>query len=319
MANNANGVSASFNVEIIFRTIIFKFHWIMEKKVDVYTLVTNRIIEQMEKGIIPWQKPWHGGLEGAISYTTGRPYSLLNQFLLGKEGEYLTFKQVQSLGGKVKKGAKSNMVVFFKPFPIKEEVINENGEKEFNTKLIPLLRHYMVFHIDDCEGIKSKLGEKPTSTLKPWENAENIINDYYNRESCKLDLKISNRAYYCPSTDEVVAPMIEQYSTLDEYYSTIFHETTHSTGHSSRLNRDLSHFFGTDLYAKEELIAEIGAAFLVSKSGLDSEKAFKNSCAYLQSWCKRFKEDKKLIVSAATKAQKAVDFILYGKGETKSE
>ena len=98
-------------------------------KSDVYELVTNRIIEQMDQGIIPWQKPWHGGMDGAISYTTGKPYSLINQFLLGRDGEFLTFKQVQDLGGKVKKGAKSNMVVFFKQYPIVETCTNEDGEE----------------------------------------------------------------------------------------------------------------------------------------------------------------------------------------------
>jgi antirestriction protein ArdC len=284
-------------------------------KVDVYELVTNRILEQMEKGICPWQKPWHGGLEGAISYTTGRPYSLLNQFLLGKEGEYLTFKQVQTLGGKVKKGAKAQMVVFFKQYPISEEVLNDKGEKETKTHFIPLLRYYMVFHIDDCEGIQSKLGDKPVCTLSPVESAEKVVNDYFSRESCKLNVKLSDKAYYCPSTDEVVVPQLDQYDSADEYYSTTLHEMTHSTGHSSRLNRDLGNFFGSDPYAKEELIAEIGAAFLTNKCGLDSEKAFKNSVAYLQSWSKRFKQDKRLIVSAAGKAQKAVEFILNGKPE----
>jgi antirestriction protein ArdC len=142
------------------------------------------------------------------------------------------------------------------------------------------------------------------------ESAEKVVNDYFSRESCKLNVKLSDKAYYCPSTDEVVVPQLDQYDSADEYYSTTLHEMTHSTGHSSRLNRDLGNFFGSDPYAKEELIAEIGAAFLTNKCGLDSEKAFKSSVAYIQSWSRRFKEDKRLIVSAATKAQKAVEFIL---------
>lgn len=288
----------------------------METRVDVYELVTNRIIEQMEKGIIPWQKPWHGGLEGAISYTTGKPYSLLNQFLLGKEGEYLTFNQVKSLGGKVKKGAKAQMVVFFKQFPIKEEEINEDGGKEIKTRFIPLLKHYMVFHIDDCEGIKSKIGEKPTKVISPIESAEGAVNTYFSRETCKLYVKESDRAYYSPVLDEVVVPKMNQYNSAEEYYSTLMHEMVHSTGAKKRLDRKLEEgIFGNDPYAKEELVAEIGSAFLANKCGLDSEKAFKNSVAYIQSWCKRFKQDKKLIVSAAGRAQKAVEYIINGKSE----
>lgn len=281
--------------------------------VDVYQMVTDRILEQMANGVIPWQKPWHGGLEGAISYTTGRPYSLLNQLLLGKEGEYLTFNQVKERGGKVKKGAKAQMVVFFKRFVVKEEQTNEEGEKEEKQKVIPLLKHYMVFHIDDCEGIESKIDEKPVCTLSPIESAEKVIDTYYGRESVKLNVRLSDKAYYSPSSDEVVSPKLEQYDSAEEYYSTLFHESTHSTGIESRCNRDMSGWFGTDPYAKEELVAELGAAFLSNKCGLDSDKAFRNSVAYLQSWSRRFKEDKRLIVSAATKAQKAVDFILNGK------
>lgn len=278
-------------------------------KVDTYELVTNRILEQMEKGIVPWQKPW-GGASGAISYVTRKPYSLLNQFLLGKEGEYLTFNQVSNLGGKVKKGAKGSFVVFFKQYPIKEEVIDDNGEKKIETHIIPILKHYYVFHIDDCEGIESKC-VKGDDTLEVKEDAEGIINNYFNRESCTIEIKQSDGAFYSPSEDKVVCPSIKQFDEVEEYYSTIFHETTHSTGHTSRLDRKLNEgLFGNDPYAKEELVAEIGSAFLCSKCGLDSKKAFKNSVAYIQNWAKQLKSDKKLIVSAAGKAQKAVNFIL---------
>lgn len=285
-------------------------------KVDVYELVTNRIIEQMEKGIIPWQKPWHGVSGGAISYTTGKPYSLLNQFLLGKEGEYLTFNQVQTLGGKVKKGAKAQMVVFFKQYPINEQVLNEDGEMETKTHYIPLLRHYMVFHIDDCKGIKSKIDNVQVVPPSPIESAENVVRNYFSRETCHLLIKESNSAFYSPVLDEVVVPKIEQYTHAEEYYSTLFHEMTHSTGAKKRLDRNLEEgHFGNDPYAKEELVAEIGSAFLSNTCGLDSNKAFKNSVAYIQSWSNRFKQDKKLIVWAAGRAQKAAEYILNGTKE----
>lgn len=281
---------------------------------DIYESITNKVIEQMEKGLIPWQRPWSGGLEGAYAYETGKPYSLLNQLLLGREGAYLTWKQIEKHGGKVKKGAKSNMVVFYKMTKTVEVKIVE-GEKKEEEKLIPVLRFYTVFHVDDCEGIPSK-GERPRPVLSPIEGAEKIVSDYYGRESCKLNVTLSNRAFYSPSEDSVTVPKLEQYEVVEEYYSTLFHETTHSTGHSSRLNRNLTGHFGSDSYSKEELVAELGAAFLCGKAGLDSEKAFKNSVGYIQSWIKKFKSDKRLLVSAASKAEKAVKYILTGERPT---
>lgn len=121
----------------------------MDKK--ICQMVTDRLIAEMEKGVIPWTKPWHGSA-GAISHTTGKPYSLLNQFVLGRKGEYITFNQCKAEGGSVKKGAKGCPVVFWKQFKITET--DENGETK--EKLIPLLKYYTVFHIDDCEGIKAK-------------------------------------------------------------------------------------------------------------------------------------------------------------------
>ena len=187
-------------------------------KSDVYALVTNRIIEQMEQGIIPWQKPWHGGMDGAISYTTGKPYSLINQFLLGRDGEFLTFKQVQDLGGKIKKGAKSQMVVFFKQYPIVETSTNEDGEEVKKVKNIPILRYYNVFHISDCEGIQSKIkeGEKPASTLKPNEFADKVANDYVAREDITLTIKKSDKAYYSPATESLTWPQMERFEDDSE-------------------------------------------------------------------------------------------------------
>lgn len=283
---------------------------------DIYESITNKILEQLSKGIIPWQRPWHGGLEGAKSYVTGKPYSLLNQLLLGREGYYLTWKQISDLGGTVKKGCKSNIVVFYKMTKTTETKMVD-GEIKEEEKLIPVLRYYTVFHEEDCEGIPMKGDkEEPKSTLTPVEEAEKVVEGYYGREACKLNIELSNRAFYSPSGDYVTVPSMEQYDIVEEYYSTLFHETTHSTGHSSRLNRDMTGHFGSDSYSKEELVAELGAAFLVQKCGMDSAKAFKNSVAYIQSWSKKFKEDKKLIVSAASKAEKAVKFILTGERPT---
>lgn len=282
----------------------------MEKQFDIYQSITDKVLEQLNCGVIPWQRPWHGGLEGAYSYETGKPYSILNQLLLGREGAYLTWGQIAKHGGKVKKGAKSNMVVFYKMTKYKETVI-EDGEKKEKEKIIPVLRFYTVFHVDDCEGIPTK-ERKENVVLSPVEDAEKIVEGYYNRETCKLNITLSNRAFYSPSEDAVTVPALEQYDQVEEYYSTLFHETTHSTGHKSRLDRDMKGHFGSDSYSKEELVAELGAAFLCGKCGLDNEKAFKNSVGYIQSWSRKFKMDKRLIVSAAAKAEKAVRYILTG-------
>ena len=272
---------------------------------DIYSEVTARIMEQMEQGIIPWQKPWVA-CGKAISRTTGKPYSLLNQMLLGRPGEYLTFKQCQEAGGKVRKGEKAQMVVFWKWIETEDEETHEKKE-------VPFLRYYNVFHIDQCEGITAK---HTTETAFPDgaaadEAAQAIIADYLNRESVKLTHQEGDRAFYRPCTDEIVLHLMKQFRSTAEYYSTAFHEITHSTGHEKRLNR-LTHaaFFGTEDYSKEELVAEIGAAALVSHAGLETDRSFRNNAAYVQNWLQVLKDDKRFIVSAAGKAEKAVHLIL---------
>ena len=272
---------------------------------DIYAAITDRIIAQMEQGIIPWQKPWISSGK-AISHATGKPYSLLNQMLLGRPGEYLTFRQCQEAGGKVKKGEKSSMVVFWKWIEQEDE---ETGE----TKEVPFLRYYNVFHIDQCEGIQAKYTTAAhfpdgASTV---ETAQEIIYDYLEREGVKLTHSEGDRAFYRPSTDEILLPLRKQFVSTAEYYGTIFHELTHSTGHPSRLNRlDKVAAFGSDVYSKEELVAEIGAAALVNHCGLESPTSFRNNAAYIQNWLSVLKGDKRFIVSAAGKAEKAVNLIL---------
>ena len=297
----------------------------MKEKVNVYQMVTDKVIEQLEKGIIPWQKPWSGaGLAdgGAISYKTRKPYSLLNQMLLGREGEYLTFKQIKDLGGNIKKGAKAGIVVFFTTTTIgKKKEIDEDGNEIItevtNIYNFPILKHYHVFHIDDTEGIPSKIEEViPDDTLKPIEKAENVINGYLSREK-KLKFqnnKPSGDAYYSPSQDKVVVPMLSQYQIVEEYYSTTFHELTHSTMPEYRCNRrgseNLIAAFGGDSYSKEELVAELGSAMICNAIGIDNEKAFRNSVAYINGWLSRLKNDNKFIVWASSKAEKAAKYIM---------
>nr|CAI9750745.1 anti-restriction protein [Caudoviricetes sp.] len=370
------------------------------EKVNVYQMVTDRIIEELQKGIIPWHKPWSGaGLAdgGAVNYVSRKPYSMLNQMLLGREGEYLTFKQVKDLGGDIKKGAKSSMVVFFTMIShgkkktqdengnetevttAKEHIIpvlkyyrvfhiddttgiekgeyltfkqvkdlggdikkgakssmvvfftmishgkkktqDENGnETEVTTAkehIIPVLKYYRVFHIDDTTGIESKIkaGEPIEPTILPIESAENIINGYLSREK-KLKFqndKPSAEAYYSPMYDKVVVPMLYQYQDAEEYYSTTFHELTHSTIPPYRCDRKAENdhaFFGNEDYSREELVAELGSAMICNAINIDCEKAFKNSVAYIQGWLKALNNDNKMIVWAASRAEKAAKYIM---------
>lgn len=283
----------------------------------VYKMVTEKVISMMEKGIIPWHKPWHfagrADEEVAINYVSRQPYSLINQWLLMEPGEYLTFKQINTLGGKVKKGEKSKFVVFFTN--VEYEVEKKDGEKELRS--YPLLKYYNVFHISQTEGIESKLKTTaPEEIQMPMCSEVDSAIELYVKGQDTLTFqndRYSDRAYYSPSDDKVVVPMRQQFNQMAEYYSTTFHELTHSTLIPKRCNRRSENemaFFGSKAYSREELVAEMGAAMLCENFNIDSKQAFRNNVAYLQSWVKNLKEDTKAIVVAAGKAEKAVRYIL---------
>lgn len=283
----------------------------------IYEMATERIIAELEKGIIPWQKPWTGARTGAYNYITGRTYCLMNQFMLNHKDGYVTFNQAKKAGGHVKKGAKSEIVFewIVKSYQKKDEngdpMTDENGNPVMYKRIS--LTYDKVFWIGDCEELPVK--ERNEEQLDPVEAAENIIADYVQRSGVKFhNDSPSNEAFYAPGLDSVTVPMISQYKNVGEYYSTTFHELTHSTGHKSRLDRfeenGLSAAFGSETYSKEELVAELGAATLVNYCGLENEKSFRNSAAYIQSWLKVLKNDKKFIISASAKAEKAVALIL---------
>lgn len=274
---------------------------------DIYAEITNRIVSEMESGLIPWQKPWVAS-GGCVSYATGKPYSLLNQMLLGRPGEYATYKQIQQAGGYIKKGQKASMVVFWKWIEQEDE---ETGEK----KEIPFLRYYNVFHIDQCEGLKPRHAEPLPQTANADQKAEAIICDYLKTSGVKLNHEQGDRAFYRPSDDSITLPLLAQFKETAEYYSTAFHEMIHSTGHMSRLNRlEKTAFFGTEAYSKEELVAEIGASALVHIAGLETSASFRNNAGYIQNWLKVLRNDRKVIVSASGRADKAVSYILNAEG-----
>ena len=171
------------------------------------------------------------------------------------------------------------------------------------------MKYYNVFHISDVEGVEPL--EKPFSDVQPVENAEQLINDYVTREHINYKEVVSDKAYYSPITDSVVVPTKKQYQNVNDFYAVAFHEINHSTGNKTRLNRITSvAAFGSHEYSKEELVAEIGSATLMNLLNLETSKTFRNTAAYIQSWLRVLKNDKKFIISAASKAEKSVNFIL---------
>lgn len=269
---------------------------------NVYEMVTNKIIEKLEQGVVPWKKPWVNG--GSVNWKTGKAYRGINCWLLD-EGEYATFNQIREAGAKVKKGEKSHLVVFWKMLDIQDKDTNKE-------KKIPLLKHYNVFEINtQVEGIESKRKET-TFDHDPIEEAEKVVNGYINKPTITYERK---GAWYKPSMDLLNVPPMKDFVSIHEYYNTLFHECIHSTGHATRLAREGImdiHKFGDEDYSKEELVAEMGASMLAGKVGIFTE-TMDNSASYIQSWLKELKNDKTLVIRSAQQAQKASDYIL---GET---
>ena len=288
--------------------------------IDVYQMVTDRIIGMLEQGEIPWDRPWTGAGRYAIKRASGEPYSILNQMLLGNPGEYLSFNECKKLGGKIKKGAKAKIVVFWKivGYPETDKdgkpIIKANGAVK--TRRVPYLKYSQVFHIDDCEEITPKHYDETLRDFNPIDKAEEVIAEYVQRSGITLEHAKQGRAYYSPEADKVVLPIKEQFTSEAGYYGTAFHELTHSTGHHSRLDRIVagSFSFGDESYSKEELVAEIGSASLMNVLGIETDDSIRNNAAYIQSWIKALRNDKRLIVSAASKASKAVELIMPGAG-----
>jgi len=284
--------------------------------VDVFQIVTDRIIGMLEQGEIPWDRPWTGAGRWAIKRASGKPYSLLNQMLLGNPGEYLSFNECKKLGGHIKKGAKAKIVVFWKmldkPLEDKDGKLMVDSEGNVKTRTIPYLKYMNVFHIDDCEGLEPKHYDETLRDFDPIDKAEQVIEGYVQRSGIVMEHVKQGRAYYSPDMDKVVLPIKEQFKSEAGYYGTAFHELTHSTGHKNRLDRIVagSFSFGDETYSKEELVAEIGSASLMNILGIETDISIRNNAAYIQSWVKALRNDKKLIVSAASKASKAVELIM---------
>lgn len=312
------------------------------EKTNLYQVITDKFVDALKGGRIPWQKPWTGSMSAARNFGLKNGYSWLNQMFIqiqaqdryqgtmSKEecekivakvstGRFLTFNAVQGLkDAKVNQGAKSYIVTFFKFYQPKDKdgnpAITTNMYGEEIPKLIPMLRYYRVFSEYDCTGIPSEKIE--AISWNPIERAEKVMREYEERNApLKIKICSSNEAYYSPSGDFIVLPELNQYRQVEEFYSTAFHEITHSTGHSSRLDR-LSNercSFGSEKYSREELVAEIGSAMCLNRLGIDTQKSFKNSVAYVQSWLKALQNDNKMIFWASSRAEAAVKFIFNDK------
>lgn len=275
---------------------------------DIYEMVTNRIIAQLEQGYIPWKKPWADCLEGNFNRISRKPYSLLNQLLLSRGGEYATFRQWNQIGGRVRKGEKAEIVVFWKLKDVEER----DAAGETRIRKVPLLRYYNVFHISQVENVLPLQMTKVFDT-DPIEQAEELLHRYTKREGIRLTIGKSDRAFYRPSDDSITLPALTQFEKSEEFYSTAFHECGHSTMKKNRCDREADNmhaFFGNEDYSREELIAEITSAAILNSMGIETTDTFRNSCAYIQNWIRVLKNDKRFVITAAGKAEKAAKYIL---------
>ncbi|SEC87372.1 ArdC family protein [Terriglobus roseus] len=290
-------------------------------KLNIYQIVTDRIIASLEKGVVPWEKPWktprYAGGVFPRNFCTGKPYRGVNIMLLWGTGFsspfWLTFKQAQELGGSVRKGERSERIVFYKQLAQRSKA-DQQGEDETETKRPPfMLTYYNVFNVEQCDGLDVPTIEEPLPNMVETDSAcEAIVNNWAGRPNIRTEIESESRAYYRPSTDSVHLPARFRFIDTAHYYKTLFHELIHSTGHESRLARAFGVNFGDELYSKEELIAETGAAFLSAIAGIATEHSEENTTAYIQHWISALKQDNRLIVQAAASAQRAVDLI---KGE----
>ena len=267
-----------------------------------YERITERIVTLLEQGTVPWHKPWTVKTGLPRNLVTQKPYRGINVFLLlamsYESPHWLTLRQANQLGGSVKKGEKACPVVFWK------QMKTEDKESDKPQKP-PLLRLYHVFNVTQCDRLKCAPEEIPMAVTKPAE----IVAKMPQPPVVKHGM---TKAYYSPHEDCVGMPERERFDGEAGYYATLFHELVHSTGHEKRLKRASiaeRNGFGSDPYCKEELIAELGSAFLCGYADI-VDRTIDNSAAYLEGWLQQFKNDRTLIVYAAAQAQKAADFIL---------
>jgi antirestriction protein ArdC len=285
-------------------------------KAELQEYITGLIIKELESGSVPWHKGWNSHGLMASNLISGKAYQGINALVLSIVGSnysspyWLTFKQAQQLGGSVKLGEKGTHITYY------SKVTKKDKDTEEVTGSFSLLKGYVVFNADQCEGIKVPTIEKrdPVEVIPALDS---ILASYKNRP--EIFYKEQDRAYYSPSADTITLPSLGQFESAQEHAYTLAHELIHSTGHESRCNRwskeeEKPSRFGCESYAKEELVAEIGACLLLTMAGVEVD--IKNSGAYIKNWLSALRDDKTLIFSAAAKASAGAGIIL---GEVKEE
>lgn len=280
-------------------------------QLDVYSIVTARIIELLEKGNVPWHKPWTSA-GTPMNAVTKNPYRGINLLLLSSRDYnrnlYLTFNQIKELNGSVKRGETGHIVAFYK----KKQKEKVEGEEQPDTSkpYRSILRYYKVFNVSQCTNLPAWLERDMTEqSIVPIRQCEQIV------ESMANPPKIVHKkadAYYEPLNDLINMPKPGKFKNIESYHSILFHELIHSTGHSSRINRKEvmdTAMLGKESYSQEELTAEIGACFLNSMCGI-ANVVIEESVSYIAGWLTVLKNDKRFIFKASGRAQHAVDFIL---------
>ena len=293
---------------------------------DLYAEVTNKIMAMIEQGVAPWRRTWSQyGL--ARNYATGHIYTGINMVLMNITPHpipyFMTFNQIQEKGGKIRKGSKAEMVIYFSVYykdgkdttlTKQEAAAMHRAGKE--VQVLKFIKYYNVFNVADIEGITFDIPEVQLRPNEQIERCDRIINEMPQRPEIKTIN--ADSAFYSPVADMVNMPDIRQFDSPEAYYATAFHELAHSTGHASRLAREevmTPSQFGSKPYSREELVAEMAASFLCASVQIDYDNITENSAAYLAGWLKVLKEDSRFIFKAAAEAQKAADFILGKRAE----
>ncbi len=286
----------------------------------VYEVISSQIVEQLERGVVPWARPWKVDGLAPSNLVSRRPYRGINVFLLGFRAAstpwWLTFRQANALGGAVRAGERSTPVILWRWIDRRGREVEgkdtgvHNGWRRGDR--IPVLRYYSVFNLDQTEGIDpAKAPSTEACALAEVPTAEEIVASFPDPPA--IEHRAQPRAFYRPATDSVTMPPRAAFDRTEGYYSTLFHELTHATGHAKRLARpsfDKNHAapFGSEPYAREELVAELGAAFLCGEAGIAPD--IPNSTAYIDHWRQHLSRDSRLVVTAAQQAQRAADYVL---------
>lgn len=288
-----------------------------QKKFDIYQVVTDQILEALDRGTIPWRKDWQGNsmFDMPINLDSRKHYRGINVLLLqlsamksGYSSPYwVTYKQAQKVKGVIRKGEKSTLIVYWNWIKKDTHEVDADGEKIFDK--FAMLRYYRVFNVEQGTFPNGILPEpKEVAEELKESNVKNIVIEMPNKPHVLHNE--GDRASYNPGLDVITMPNHDLFNSPEAYYSTIFHELAHSTGHKLRLNRKDFTGFGTEDYGKEELVAEITSSFLCSIAGIDDPRVIENQEAYIANWKKKISGDRKLVVNAAAQAQRAADYIL---------